>query len=547
MSFLKNKTFWAMLFVALSGVVLRLLFIDKPEGLWNDEYVSWQVASIPMGKEFWRAVILQCHMPFYYLYLKFFMHFFGQSDLLLRLTSFLPGILSIFAMYFAGKELKDAKTGVFCALITSISSFLIYFSQEVRFYELLFFFSSLALLSSLKLIKNKSSAAAISFVISNFLILFTHTIGFVFVFFNLVFVLSMLKKADSRQKSAVLWGTSIVFAFLFPLVLSIFTTPSFSQWWGHFTFSKIAFLFTDYFSPILINLVNAPDSFLSLFSVSFFIFALIPVLIIIFAFIEALKTKKPEISGLSLICVAVMFTLALAAMGGKLVFLTKYSIEIYPILILIAGFGFSQIKGIFVRNFLIISFCALNLFYLLLSPDSAIRRTRREGHKIVADLIRHAGAQKGDIIILNYYDQARFEKYFDFNDYKVVSFNKGNFPQYISNSDYEDVLKNGKKLYRGIFSASDNEFFEKKFRSEVTNELKSGHKVLVVVLNSVSMYSPMQLQKVAEDEKTYQKAPFLFLVFSYLKNQTIKIGLKELKVARIESSGNWSVITLNKT
>ena len=116
--------------IIILGLVLRLIFINKPDGLWNDEYISWMIASTPFADGFIQAVKSQCHMPFYYLYLKFFMTLLGDSDLLLRLTSVLAGVLSVIAMYFAGRE-KDEKTAYMCAGFTAISSFLIYYSQEV--------------------------------------------------------------------------------------------------------------------------------------------------------------------------------------------------------------------------------------------------------------------------------------------------------------------------------------------------------------------------------------------------------------------------------
>ena len=97
---------YILVFISL---ILRLLLIDKPEGLWNDEYVSYMIAATPFADGFWQAVKSQCHMPFYYLYLKFFMTIFGQSDLLLRLTSVIPGVLAVIVMYFCGLE-KDKKT-----------------------------------------------------------------------------------------------------------------------------------------------------------------------------------------------------------------------------------------------------------------------------------------------------------------------------------------------------------------------------------------------------------------------------------------------------
>ncbi|MBP7212248.1 hypothetical protein KBA27_05375, partial [bacterium] len=80
MKILKDKRFWLLAVITAIGFWLRLIFLNKPEGLWNDEYVSWSIASIPFGKDFFTGIISQCHMPLYYFYLKFFIHFWGSND-----------------------------------------------------------------------------------------------------------------------------------------------------------------------------------------------------------------------------------------------------------------------------------------------------------------------------------------------------------------------------------------------------------------------------------------------------------------------------------
>ena len=237
------KKYLPILLIMLVGIALRLICINKPDGLWNDEYVSWMISATPFGHGFVNAVKSQCHMPFYYLYLKFFMTFLGQSDLALRLTSTFAGIISIVAMFFVGKE-KDEKTGLFCAGFSAISSFLIYYSQEVRLYSVLFLFSALALLYLIRTVKQPNKKNLILCTIFNFLILFTHTIGFVFVFFNLVFLSFNLYK-QFKKLVITIWGIILgLCIFTAPLAVKIMTTQSFSQWWGHFSISKIAFLFT---------------------------------------------------------------------------------------------------------------------------------------------------------------------------------------------------------------------------------------------------------------------------------------------------------------
>ena len=335
------KKFVSISCIIILGIVLRLIFINKPDGLWNDEYVSWSIATVPFVDGFWSAVKSQCHMPFYYLYLKFFMSLFGQSDLVLRLTSVLAGVLSIGAMYFVGKE-KDEKTGLICAGLTSISAFLIYYSQEVRFYSILFFFSAMALLFTIRCLKSPSRKNLIWFTVSSFLILFTHTIGFVFVFFNLLF-LSIALFNKFKKQIIILWSTVCVCGIaLCPLILKIFGTQSFSQWWGHFSVSKIGFLLTDYFSPVITNLTNAPDNFF--YAPQNLIFMFIPVGIAVYGiYLACRKDKKNSF----LLSVALGFLIVLfgASIAGKLVFTTKYSMECYPILIYLACYGISTIEN----------------------------------------------------------------------------------------------------------------------------------------------------------------------------------------------------------
>jgi len=545
---LKRKEFWLMLFIVTLGSLLRLAYIDKPDGLWNDEYVSWMIASLPIGKSFFDAIVNQCHMPFYYFYLKFFIHYYGNSDFMLRLTSVLPGILSIISMYFVGKELKNKNLGILCASVTALSSFLIYFSQEVRFYSLLFFFSSLALFFTLRLCKEPNRKDFVLYVISNFLIIFTHTLGFIFVFFNVLFLILLLMKDNKKVKMAmIITGSSLLVLTLIssPLLIKILATPSFSQWWGHFTVSKIAFVFTDYFTPMLVNLVNAPDSFFYNVTPMFIIFTLIPATIAIVGIVNALIVKNYKVSGLFYSSIAFFLTLVIAAMLGKLVLLTKYSVEIYPTLILVMGFGLLEFKKGW-RYFLIFAFCFLNLFYIFLSPLSAPKIPRNQGHKVVANLLKKADLKSGDVILLNYYNKDRFEKYFDFRGYEVYSINKNNFYKYL-NISLSNAVGMKDEAYKAVFSAATDKYFNNMLEKNVLSNLKPNHKIAVVVLNDVAMYSPTVVSVLArKGEKEYKKVPFPFLAFSQIKNDTLKECFSTLQPLKFQSRGSWAVVTFKK-
>lgn len=537
------KKYLYLLGIVIFGLILRLICINKADGLWNDEYVSYMISAKPFFNGFLDGIKSQCHMPFYYLYLKFFMSVFGQSDILLRLTSVIAGVAAIPVMYFIGKE-KDNTLAYLCSGFTAISSFLIYYSQEVRLYSILFLFSALSLLYTIKIIKNPVRKNFILYILFNFLILFTHTIGFVFVFFNLIFLsLNLYEKFKDVIKKV--WICAFIGGLILsPLVINVFMTESFSQWWGHFSIARIGFLFTDYFSPVLTNLTNAPDNLFYMPKLAIYMF--IPALIAIFGIIKSLINNKFNIQ---LFSVALFTTIVLiiASISGKLVFITKYSIEIYPILIYLACYGIQTINKKWVKNSVIVIYCLLSVWYLIRSPQSAPKIRRAEGHKIVADLLNNSELKNGDIILLQYYDKNRFLKYFDFSDYYVVSINKGNFYKYLLDGySYSDTLSNGKNIYKNIFSTYNNPYFENIINNKIINKLKPGQSVAVIVLDSVSFINPDMMSEITKNETLYSKQPLLFLVFSYIKNKTFYDMAKTLTLTRVERKGRWTLIKFTK-
>lgn len=536
-----------LFFITLAGAIFRLIGINKLQGLWNDEYVSWAIASAPFSDGFADAVKSQCHMPLYYIYLKTFMAWFGQSDLALRLSSFVLGVLGIVAMYFVGRE-KDKKTGLVAATITAISSFAIYYSQEVRIYSLLFLVSAISLLYFVKFVKARTVTNLLGLIIFDFLIIFTHTIGFVFVFFQLI-ALTVLLFKDYKKQLGTVWASLCLFcAICSPQVWAILTAKTFSQWWGSFTFSKIVFLFTDYFSPVLTNLVNAPDEVFYVKTFAFVLFTFAPTAIAVFFLGKSLFQKDKTNLAFLIPTVGFVTVMSVASIMGKLVFITKYSTEIYPILIFLVACGVCSFKKKAFSWVLFSLYCLINLTYLVISPTSAPKIPRLQGHKIVADLLNRSNLKKGDVIILEYYGADRFGKYFDFSDYKVVEINKANFGEYLAKgADYKKTYENGKELFKDTFSGKNTDYFEQTLNSKIDlDNLEENRHVVVISADCVALYGKHAILEIAKDDFQYEKTPLMYLAFSYVKNQVTEDLMKSLNVTRAEKSGDWSLIEFTK-
>ena len=82
---MNKKSFLYLALILLVAILLRLWHIDKPEGMWNDEYLTWKIANAKLGADFFAALKTNCHAPLHYLYLKLWMLIFDDSDKMLRL------------------------------------------------------------------------------------------------------------------------------------------------------------------------------------------------------------------------------------------------------------------------------------------------------------------------------------------------------------------------------------------------------------------------------------------------------------------------------
>ncbi len=552
-----KKTFFWLSLIVLFGFLLRLCCLDKPQGLWNDEYIAWFISSRNFPVEFVQEIIKNCHMPFYYIYLKSWMMLFGDADFSLRLSSLLTGVLSIIAMYFVGKEYKDDKLGLLCAAFASVSGFLIYFSQEVRLYSLLFLISSLNVVAWIRLAKYQTKNNFLFFGITNFFIIFTHTLGFVFSFFNIlllgIYVVRNNKKYAPQLKLLIAF-VLISLLPLSPFIYKIFKESYVSQFWSGFSVAKVFFVFTDYFSPIQINIINTPKYISEILvkggqiNYMFLIFSVIPLLVAITAILIGLFQKSKILKYLFISSFCFFSVLTVAAMMNRIVLSTKYSVEIYPILILIMCVGILSLKKQAMQKFFILVMLILPVFHYVVNNNSAPKLGRSEGNKIVMDLLRKADINSSDTVILTYYDSKKFEKYFEGKTYKMFWIDKYNFTSFIvpQTYSYKTIVINGKILLYDNLKHNDTRIFEKKFYNDFIKNMKKGDKLAIVILKTVSFYNEKQMMQITSKDEIYYDTPFLFMVFSYVKNNSVAVSSKYLKPLNIYESGDWVVVVFEK-
>ena len=558
---MKNNTFFKLFIIVLTGLALRLWCLNKPEGLWNDEYVGWYIASIDNFKEFFNTAIQNCHTPLYYFYLKFWMFIFPDTDLSLRWSSIVPSILSIISMYYLGLEAKDKKTGLLCALFTAISSFCIYFAQEVRLYSLLFLITTLTLLFFIKTAKNPNYRNYITYFFLNGVLCATHTLGIIFSIFNIICLLLYINNnVEKFNKQTITNILKYIIPFIVmviiisPFLVTIATSKNLSQFWSNFSLTKIICTFIDYYSPVQTNIQNTFDSFSNYLiyrtktNYTFIIFAIFPTILGIFLTIKGLFTRVKIVNYLAISAGLFFLTIISLSILGKMIVITKYTTEIYPILILLFSIGLLSIKKKTIQNTLLAIFLLVNGLYLYFADDAAPKRTRAEGHLVVVDLIKQSNLQKGDKILITYYNRDKFDRYLkDKNEYNFISINKFDFNYFLFDGEnYFDILKTAKIKHKDFFKEFPNSTLKKYAHNKILYGMKKGDRIGIVVLKNVSFIDNNNIQRILNDEKKYEDTSLIFLVFSSIKNNLVNILDKELKRETTTHKGDWSLYVFIK-
>ena len=558
----KKKVFLILLGIVVFSILLRLINLDKKEGMWNDEYLTWEIAKAAFPKEFFEAIMRNCHAPLHYLYLKAWMYFFSDSDYSLRMSSLVPGVISVISMYFAGRELgKKASdsTGLVAAAFCAISSFLIYFSQEVRIYSLLFLLSSLHLICAIKTLDNPTKKHCTFFVLTALLVMLEHTIGFVFVFFSSV---SVILFASKKTKFKKFFLTSLLIGFIIFIPVAIFlynvmfNQQYFSQWWAPFSWAKLAFFFTDLFSPYLVNITNAPPSFLSMvydgktINWGFTLFAFIPLTIASVSMVKAIFIMDSKVKYILLTSIGVYLTVFAVSLFVKILFLTKYMIEIYPLLILLAIYGLMSFKEKGIKVILGTIYLVVSVFFIVASEYSPVKLVRSEGQNIPVVMLKVLQYKDTDKVVFLYYPKTRFEKYS-----KEITQNKNTTD--ISKYDFtfikdeketmKETYKDGKETYKNVFLSLKNNPLENFLSKNVYSTIKKGDKFFLVDFSPVSIFTPQLLQKKVTSEKKYEETPFLYLVFSYIRNYIVNESETLLSLSDVVAYESWRIYVFEKT
>ncbi len=196
-------------------IVTALLFLTRylglgDESLWLDETFSathsLQSPHLLLADHFVKS---GANPPLYDIILHYWIQFWGTSEIAMRSLSATFSILTVFPILSIGASLFRRKIGAQTVVLYTVCSLLIYFSHEVRAYQLFLLLSSSAIALFLKIFTKRSITTTVSAILLSWLTLFTHPYGWFFVMFIGLWwiykIIFFAKKSDSYYKQLIIY------------------------------------------------------------------------------------------------------------------------------------------------------------------------------------------------------------------------------------------------------------------------------------------------------------------------------------------------------
>ena len=142
-----RHTPYSIFLIILAGFALRVYNLTY-HSIWFDEAVSIRWAQSTLARILDVSMKLEEDRlpPLYYLLLKFWTQITGSSEFALRYLSVLCGVLLIAVVFVLGQKLFSKRVGLMVAMLTALSPFLIWYSQEARMYSLAVLLGALGVL-----------------------------------------------------------------------------------------------------------------------------------------------------------------------------------------------------------------------------------------------------------------------------------------------------------------------------------------------------------------------------------------------------------------
>ena len=330
---------------------LGLRLISLNQSFWLDETIQAYWSKQDLSK---LPILSDFHPPVFY-YLTHFYQLIGiNSEWFLRLLPVFFGLLTIYFLYKFAVKLFDKKVALFSALLLSISSYHIYYSQEYRMYSLL---ALLVILSWYLLHQKKLFLWTIISIVA----VYTNYFYFLVLFSQIIWV-NYFDKQIRKQFFLSLSTVIIFFSFWIPTFWIQFQNAQklllqFPKWGdvSGVSFAKFPGLLFAKFSVGMISFDN---------KIIYGLIVLFNVLVFVMSIIHIRKTYKKSQKNAMLVLTYFLTPFVIALISGLF---TRANgpwrlLFILPIYYLIIGIYFEHVYKKLYGRILIGAFVLINIF-----------------------------------------------------------------------------------------------------------------------------------------------------------------------------------------
>ena len=480
-----------VLLLLLIGFSLRFQYLDSP--LWYDEACSWATSTDKAGIMHNLLNIDLQHTPLYFIFLKFWMKFFGQAEVAMRSFSLIFGLLTIPLAFIAGN--KISKNGFWAGLICAVSPLLVIFSTEIRMYSLVVF---LVLLSINYLLdfEQKGDKKSLSKLIGvNILIPYTF-VGAILYNLSLIVCYSIYLFKSNREKFIKYIRFEVIeWVFLVPYFILISYYAKMRSVFvisheGILRFSHIVDVIRNFFGATIDSNIYWVSNGIYTMNLWFTLFVIIPCIYFIAGYIRTFKNDNKFLKVLSSI---ILFNFILAIIFSVLkvnVFTARYVLYLFPPVVILALTGMNEklnLKHFKIFLTLFVLICAIfsykNSYIMKQNKLLALKSTALECDEL--------GLTSEDIIILPFGADAPYyfrnltrPRVFDSDLHKTAR-----NPYGVYYDDADSQIMAGKGKYQKILDKiNQDSVFSRKyydyFIQNVTNTVQKGRYVILAMYDT---------------------------------------------------------------
>lgn len=183
----KNLYWITILGIALLNLIQKISFLDS-EPFWYDEIVSVKTSLLDFG-HIKHMSEWDNNPPFYYYTLWVWLKLVGISEFKARLLNVIFSAASACIVFILAKKYFNYKTALGAALIFSLHNFIYLYSHEARCYSEVVLLVLTSSYLFLEFLQSEKKSTALLLGLINFLIIYTHYIAGMVLFFQLCFIL----------------------------------------------------------------------------------------------------------------------------------------------------------------------------------------------------------------------------------------------------------------------------------------------------------------------------------------------------------------------